>query len=156
MKIYLLCALLAMAFASGAFADATVKVKPDLSQIVVIIGDRQLADLHMHDGLAVWTGNLDSARVDTATEFMGFATYEVVAKLVANGMPFMQQKSPRGGVSLTNTRGVNMIFVSKGIGWAFPVLFSGLGIGVHASDGTVWHSGDSVISDKPDDWEPWN
>lgn len=148
-------AFIALTFATGAFAEATIKVKPDLSQIVVIIGDHQLADLPMHDGLAMWTGNLNSARVDTAAEFLGFATYEVVAKLVANGMPFTQQRSPQGSVSPANIRGVYMIFVSKGRGQAFPVSFSAFGIGVHASDGTVWHSGTSVISDNPDDWEPW-
>ena len=151
----LLCTLLALAITSGAFAEATVNIKSDLSEVVISIGEKQLADLPMKDGLATWMGNLDSARTDTSALFLGFATYEAVAKLAAEGVPFIRQKSDGGVIPANAGGGIYQITVTKGKGEVIPVSFSPFGIGVHAPDGSVWHSGFFSISTNPEDWQPY-
>ncbi len=155
MKRTLLCTLLALALASGALAEATVNIKSDLSEVVMSIGDKKIADLPMKDGLATWVGNLDSARSDTTAQFAGFATHKVVTKLVAEGVPLIRQKSDGGVIPANAGGGIYQITVTKGKGEVIPVSFSPFGIGVHAPDGSVWHSGFFSISTNPEDWQPY-
>ncbi len=155
-SILTLAIALAMALApTQTAAEANIRLKANLTQIVVSLDDSVVADLIMVDRIATWSGDLTKARSDTSATFLGFATYEVLANLIAEGVPFARQKNLLGRVTLGNTRGVFLVTIMEGKGEAIPVAFSAFGIGMTAPDGSRWHTGVLVISRDQNEWELW-